>query len=52
MYSVDAPVNVSIADIKLILCRPPHSVCSDAAKMVLVSRGRPLIEHTPCTTCS
>jgi hypothetical protein len=42
VYSVDAPANVSIADLKLILCRPPHSVCSDAAKIVLVSKGRPL----------
>ncbi len=46
VYSVDAPASVSIADLKLMLCRPPHSVCSDAAKMVLVSKGCPLFG--PC----
>ena len=40
MFVVDTPASGKIADVKQLLCRPPHSVCSDASTLVLVLKGK------------
>ena len=37
---VEAPASGTIADVKQLLCRPPHSMCSDASTLVLVLKGK------------
>jgi hypothetical protein len=37
---VDVPARGKIADVKQLLCRPPHSVCRDASALVLVLKGK------------
>jgi hypothetical protein len=40
-FIVEAPASgTTIADVKRLLCRPPHSVCSDASTPVLVLKGK------------
>ena len=40
-FVVEAPVSgMTIADVKQLLCRPPHSMCSDASTLVLVLKGK------------
>ena len=40
-FVVEAPVSgTTIADVKQLLCRPPHSMCSDALTLVLVLKGK------------
>jgi hypothetical protein len=40
-FVVEAPVScTTIADVKQLLCRPPHSMCSDASTLVLVLKGK------------
>ena len=38
-FVVEAPAGGTIADVKRLLCRPPHSMCSDASTLVLVLKG-------------
>ena len=40
LFFLEAPANVSIGDVKQLLCRPPHSMCSDASELVLVLKGK------------
>jgi hypothetical protein len=40
VYSVEAPANSTVADLKLMLCRPPHSACPDASMLTLVAKGK------------
>jgi hypothetical protein len=40
LFAVEAPSNGTIADVKQLLCRLPHSLCSDASTLVLVLRGK------------
>ena len=40
LFFLAAPANVSIGDVKQQLCRPPHSMCSDASTLVLVLKGK------------
>ena len=37
---VEAPASGTIADLKQLLCRPPHSMCSDASTLVLALEGK------------
>ena len=37
---VEAPASGTIADVKQLLCRPPHSMCSEASTLVLVLKGK------------
>ena len=39
MFVVEAPARGTIADVKRLLCLPPHSVCSDASALELVLKG-------------
>jgi len=39
-FVVEAPASGTIADVKRLLCRPPHSLCSDASTLVLVLKGK------------
>ncbi len=39
LFAVETPASGTIADVKLLLCRPPHSMCSDASTLVLVLKG-------------
>ncbi len=41
VFVVEAPVRSTIADVKRLLCLPPHSVCvcSDASALELVLKG-------------
>jgi hypothetical protein len=39
VFVVEAPARGTIADVKRLLCRPPHSICSDASALELVLRG-------------
>jgi len=39
-FVVEAPASGTIADVKRLLCRPPHSMCSDASTLVLVLKGK------------
>jgi len=40
VFVVEAPASGTIADVKRLLCRPPHSMCSDASTLVLVLKGK------------
>ena len=40
LFAVEAPASGTIADVKQLLCRPPHSMCSDASTIVLVLKGK------------
>jgi len=40
VFTVEAPASGTIADVKQLLCRPPHSMCSDASALVLVLKGK------------
>jgi hypothetical protein len=40
VFVVDAPASGKIADVKQLLCHPPHSVCSDVSALVLVRKGK------------
>jgi hypothetical protein len=39
VFVVEAPARGTIADVKRLLCLPPHSVCSDALALELVLKG-------------
>ena len=39
VFVVEAPVRGTIAEVKRLLCLPPHSVCSDASALELVLKG-------------
>jgi hypothetical protein len=39
VFVVEAPARGTIADLKRLLCLPPHSVCSDASALELVLKG-------------
>ena len=39
LFVVEAPARSTIADVKRLLCLPPHSVCSDASALELVLKG-------------
>ena len=39
VFAVEAPARGTIADVKRLLCLPPHSVCSDASALELVLKG-------------
>ena len=39
VFVVEAPVRGTIADVKRLLCLPPHSVCRDASALELVLKG-------------
>ena len=39
VFVVEAPARGTIADVKRLLCLPPHSVCSDASALELVLKG-------------
>ncbi len=40
VFVVDAPADGKIADVKQLLCCPPHSVCSHASTLVLLLKGK------------
>jgi len=40
LFVLDAPASGTIADVKQLLCRPPHCACSDASALVLVLKGK------------
>jgi len=40
LFVVEAPASGTIADVKQLLCRPPHSMCSHASTLVLVLKGK------------
>ena len=40
VFVVDAPAGGKIADVKQLLCLPPHNMCSDASTLVLVLKGK------------
>ena len=40
VFSVVAPARGTIADVKQLMCRPPHSTCSDASALALVLKGK------------
>ena len=40
VFVVEAPARGTIADVKRLLCLPPHSVCSDASALELVLKGK------------
>jgi hypothetical protein len=39
VFVVEAPARSTVADVKRLLCRPPHSLCSDASALELVLKG-------------
>ena len=39
VFVVEAPARSTVADVKRLLCLPPHSVCSDASALELVLKG-------------
>jgi hypothetical protein len=39
LFLVEAALSGTIADVKRLLCLPPHSVCSDASALELVLKG-------------
>jgi hypothetical protein len=39
VYAVEAPASCTIASFKQLLCRPPHSVCSDVSMLALAMKG-------------
>ena len=39
VFVIEAPARSTIADVKRLLCLPPHSVCSDAPALELVLKG-------------
>ena len=39
VFVVDAPAHSTVADVKRLLCLPPHSMCSDASALELVLKG-------------
>ena len=39
VFVIEAPARSTIADVKRLLCLPPHSVCSDASALELVLKG-------------
>ena len=39
VFVVDAPACGTIADVKRLLCCPPHSMCSDKSALLLVLKG-------------
>ena len=43
LFVVDAAIG-SVAEVKQLLCRPPHSLCSDASFLVLVVNGDCAVE--------
>jgi hypothetical protein len=46
-FVVEAPASGTIAEVKQLLCRPPHSMCSDPSTLVLVLKGEgAAIAHT------
>jgi len=46
-FVVEAPASGTIAEVKQLLCRPPHSMCSDPSMLVLVLKGEgAAIAHT------
>jgi hypothetical protein len=48
VFVVEAPARGTIADLKRLLCLPPHSVCSDASALELVLKGEgAAVEHAP-----
>jgi hypothetical protein len=40
VFVVEAPASGTIADVKRLLCCPPHSMCSNASALVLVLKGK------------
>jgi hypothetical protein len=40
LFVVEASASGTVADVKQLLCRPPHSMCSDASTFVLVMKGK------------
>ena len=40
LFTAEVPASGTIADVKQLLCRPPHSMCSDASTLVLVLKGK------------
>ena len=43
-FFLEVPANSSISGLKQLLCRPPHSLCSDASFLVLVVNGDCAVE--------
>ena len=43
LFTVEAPACGTIADVKQLLCRPPHTMCSDASTLVLVLKGKGVV---------
>ena len=39
VFFVEAPARGTIADVKRLLCLPPHIMCSDASALELVLKG-------------
>jgi hypothetical protein len=39
-FVVEAPASGTIGDVKQLLCRPPHSMCSDTSTLVLLLKGK------------
>ena len=39
VFVVELEARGTLADVKRLLCMPPHSVCSDASALVLVLKG-------------
>ena len=39
VFVVEAAARGTIADVKRLLCLPPHSLCSDASALELVLKG-------------
>ena len=40
LFAVEAPASSTIADVKKLLCRQPHNICSNASALVLVLKGK------------
>jgi hypothetical protein len=48
-FVVEAPARGTIADVKRLLCLPPHSLCRDASALQLVLKGDGAFAM--CSTC-
>ena len=40
LFAVESPASGTVADVKRLLCHPPHSLCSDASALVLLLKGK------------
>jgi hypothetical protein len=48
---VEVPAFGTVADMKQLLCRPPHSMCCDASALELALKGEGAWRYTSRLTC-